>query len=155
MPSTIIMPKKPLVNPAKLRQAITNTLTAQASAIKVDFDVTTQTWRSRPTFTIASPSEFVREISTDDDVYAMLNEGTQPHVIRPHGRILKFTVPFRSKTVPGKIYSRQGSKGNTPVVARVVHHPGTAARYWNKVIKEKWEAQLPVTFQRAIDAAVD
>lgn len=85
----------------------------------------------------------------------MLNEGTQPHVIRPRNkRILLFNTPFRSKTVPGKIYSRQGMIGKSKVVARVVHHPGTAARYWNKVIKEKWEAQLPVTFQRAIDAAV-
>jgi hypothetical protein len=155
MPSVVLLPKKPLVDAAKLRQAITNTLNAQSKAIKVDFDVTTQTWRNRPDFKIESPSDFVREISTDDDVYAMLNEGTRPHLIQPRNkRILLFYTPFRSKTIPGQIRSRQGMIGKTKVVARIVHHPGTAARYWNKVIKDKWEAQLPTTFQRAIDAAV-
>lgn len=156
MKAVVILPKRPIIDQRKMRQAIENTLTAQAKAIKVDFSVTTQTWSRRPTFKIERPSDYVREIGTDSELYAMLDKGTKPHTIqpkRPRG-ILRFTTPFRSKTIPNQIRSRQGSKGNTPVVARRVNHPGTAARQWAKVIAKKWEGQLGTIFQRAIDSAV-
>ncbi len=153
--AVVILPKHKVFDAAKMRGVIMSTLNGTAKAIKVDFDVTTQTWQHRPTFTIASPSEFTREISTDDDIYTMLEVGTRAHIIRPKKPrgILRFTTPFRSKTIPNEIRSRQGSKGNTPVVARIVHHPGTKARLWSKAIKKKWDAQIGTTFQRAIDAA--
>lgn len=153
--AVVILPKKPVFDAKKMRGAIISALNGTAKAIKVDFDVTTQTWQHRPTFKIASPSEFTREISTDDDVYAMLEVGTKPHVIRPKRArgILRFTMPFRSKTIPNEIRSRKGNKGNTPVVARRVNHPGTKPRLWSKVIAKKWNAQIGNVFQRAIDSA--
>ena len=155
--STVILPKHKPFDVAKMRGVITSTLNATAKNIKVDFDVTTQTWNHRPDFKIASPSEYTREISTTDDIYAMLEVGTRPHVIRPKKPrgILRFTTPFRSKTIPNEIRSRKGSKGNTPVVARVVHHPGTKSRLWTKAIKRKWDQQIGNTFQRAIDSAAN
>ena len=151
----VILPKRKVFDAKKMQGVITSTLNAQAKAIKVDFDVTTQTWQHRSDFRISTPSTYEREISTDDDIYAMLEVGTKPHVIRPKKPrgILRFTVPFRSKTIPNEIRSRKGSKGNTPVIARVVHHPGTKPRLWSKVIAKKWNAQIGATFQRAIDAA--
>ncbi len=153
--ATVILPKKKPFDVAKMRGVIQSTLNATAKNIKVDFDVTTQTWNHRPTFKIASPSEYTREISTNDDIYAMLEVGTRPHIItpkKPRG-ILRFTTPFRSKTIPNEIRSRKGSKGNTPVIARLVHHPGTKPRLWSKAIKRKWDQQIGATFQRAIDSA--
>lgn len=151
----VILPKRPILDVRKMKGAIVSTLNGQAKAIKVDFDVTTQTWNHRPTFKITAPSEYTREISTNDDIYAMLNKGTKPHTIRPKSArgILRFTTPFRSKTIPNQIRSRRGDKGKTPVVARVVHHPGTAARNWNKVIAKKWQERIGDIFQRAIDSA--
>lgn len=156
MKPQVILPKRPILDVRKMKGAIVSTLNAQAKAIKVDFDVTTQTWNSRPAFKISSPSEYTREISTDDDIYAMLNEGTKAHIIRPKSArgILRFTTPFRSKTIPNQIRSRKGDKGTVPAVARVVHHPGTAARNWNKVIAKKWQERIGDIFQRAIDSAV-
>ena len=153
--ATVILPKRPIIDQRKMKLAIENTLTAQAKAIKIDFDVTTQTWSNRPSFTIKKPSDYVREISTNDDIYAMLDAGTKPHTIRPKNSrgILRFNTPFRSKTIPNQIRSRKGSKGTTPVVARVVHHPGTAARNWAKVIQRKWQAQIGSIFQRAMISA--
>lgn len=153
--AVVILPKRNPFDAKKMRGVITSTLNGTAKAVKVDFDVTTQTWNHRPTFKIESPSEYTREISTNDDVYAMLEVGTRPHVIRPKRPrgILRFTTPFRSKTIPNEIRSRKGSKGNTPVVARLVHHPGTKPRLWSKVIAKKWQAQIGTTFQRAIDSA--
>lgn len=153
--SRVIAPKGFLIDVAAQKRAIGNALNGAAKGVKVDFGVTTQTWDHRPTFAIDAPSEFVREVSTDDDVYAMLNVGTKAHDIRPkRARFLVFQTPFRSKTIPNDIRSRKGSQGATTVRARVVHHPGTAARNWTKVIKAKWDKQLPVLLQRAIDSTV-
>lgn len=153
--SKIIAPKGFLIDVAAQKRAITNALNGAAKGVKVDFGVTTQTWDHRPEFAIDAPSEFVREVSTDDDVYSMLNEGTRPHEIRPRkARLLVFQTPFRSKTLPNEIMGRRGSKGGATVRAKVVHHPGTAARNWTKVIKQKWDRQLPVLLQRAIDSTV-
>lgn len=153
--SKAILPKdRPLVKP--MRVIISNTLSAQAKAIKADFGVTTQTWRNRPRFTINAPSPYERQIATDDDIYAMLDAGTKAHTIRPKSArsILRFTTPFQSKTLPNQIMSRGGSNGSAQIVARVVHHPGTAARNWAQTIAAKWQAQIVPIFQRAIDSAV-
>jgi hypothetical protein len=152
--ATIIKPSKSVFTPQQRGNIIRNTLTATAKAIKVDFDVTTQTWSNRPVFTIISGERFQREISTDSDIYAMLDAGTQAHTIKPKrgGGILKFTTPFKSKTLPNQIMSRSGSKGSSPAAARVVHHPGTAPRRWAKAIAAKWQAQVGDIFQRALDA---
>lgn len=157
MPIEVILPKGKVFDAQKMGNIIKNTLTAQAKAIKVDFDVTTQTWDHRPVFTITTPGRFQRLIATDDPIYAMLDKGTKAHTIRPKSArgILRFTTPFRAKTVPNAIRSNKGSKGNTQVVARVVNHPGTAARNWAQVIAKKWNAQIGPIFQRAIDSTVE
>ena len=152
--ATIIKPSKLVFNAAQRARIIQNTLTATAKAIKVDHDVTTQTWRNRPTFAIDTPSPFERTIGTDDPIYTMLDAGTKAHTIKPKrgGGILKFTTPFRSKTLPNQIMSRSGSQGTSPAIARVVHHPGTAPRKWAKAIAAKWQQQVGAIFQRALDA---
>ena len=156
MSATIIKPKGSVFTPAQRARIIQNTLTATAKAIKVDHDVTTQAWRNRPTFTIDTPTQFERTIATDDAVYTMLDKGTKRHDIRPRrgGGILKFTTPFRSKTLPNQIMSRAGSKGTSPAIARVVHHPGTAPRKWAKTIAAKWQQQVGAIFQRALESEV-
>jgi hypothetical protein len=153
--SRVILPKKLIADPRKMAQAITNTLNATAKAIKVDFDVTAQTWRNKPTFAIAAPNSYTREISTDDEIYSMLNEGTPEHDIFPKpGKVLVFRTPFRSKTLPRQIRSTSGGQGGNVVFTRKpIQHPGTAPREFDKVIAEKWESQVGSIFQRAIDAA--
>lgn len=154
--SRLILPKKLIADPAKMARALTNGLNATAKGVQTDFNVTAQTWQHKPTFAITSPTPYQREISTDDTIYAYVNEGTKPHEIRPKrpgGRLL-FTTPFRAKTVPGQIRSNQGSKGTTPVVAQVVHHPGTTARDFDKAIATKWDKQFGVIMQRSVDSEV-
>lgn len=150
------VPKTMLINIPKLRRAIGNALEGAAKGAKVDFDVTTRTWNTRPKFTISKPSEFERIVATDNNIYAMLNEGTKPHDIKPKrpGGVLAFRTPFRSKTIPNEIRSRKGKSGTTEAFAKVVRHPGTKARNWTRVIGKKWERQLPTIMQRAIDSEV-
>lgn len=154
--SRLILPKKLIADPAKMARALTNGLNATAKGVQTDFNVTAQTWQHKPTFAITSPTPYQREISTSDEVYTFVNDGTKAHDIRPKqpgGRLL-FTTPFRAKTVPRQIRSNQGSKGTTPAVAQVVHHPGTTARDFDQVIAQKWDKQFPTIMQRAVDSEV-
>jgi hypothetical protein len=154
--SKVIVPRKLAVNPQAMARAITNTMTATALAIQTDFRVTVQTWDDKPTFAIDSPTAYTRTIGTDDENYTRLNAGTGPHIIAPRpGGTLVFRTPFRSKTVPRQIGSGAGSKGGNVVFTRKpIHHPGTEARAFDKVIADKWDRQFAAIMQRAIDAEV-
>lgn len=153
--SKVIVPRKLSVNPQAMARAIQNTLTSTALAIKVDFEVTQQTWEHKATFVITSPTAYTREVATSDENYTRLNKGTAPHIISPRpGGTLVFRTPFRSKTLPRTIASTSGSKGANQVFTRKpIHHPGTEAREFDQVIAEKWDKQVGPIFQRSIDAA--
>lgn len=149
--STAILPKGKKLN---MRRVIENTLTAQASAIKVDLALPAATWRHKAPVSIET-KPYERTIMVDDEVYAMLNEGTRAHEIKPKpGGVLRFQGPFRAKTVPNEIRSNKGSVGNVVTWSRGVHHPGTKARNWDRVIAKKWRERLGGIFQRAIDSEV-
>lgn len=149
----VVVPKQ-LVNTAQLRRAVDNALEGEAKAVKVDLDTTTQTWAKRPAFTIAR-EDGKREVSTDDEIFGYVDEGTPPHIITAHGPgPLVFGVGGRAKTTPRVIGSKAGTKGSTIARARQVHHPGTAAREFTDTIKKKWDDRLPDVLQRAIDAEV-
>ena len=148
----LIIPKKLVADPQKLTRALTNALNGVAKDIQIDFAVTVQTWQHKPSFPIASPSSYRRTISTDDEVYGFVNDGTRAHVIRPKGKMLRFRTPFQSKTLPNQIMSRGGSQGSAQVFARGVNHPGTKARRFDVAIQQKWDKQFGLIMQRAIDA---
>lgn len=151
--SVAILPKGKKLN---MRRVIENTLTAQAKAIKVDFALPAQTWRHKVGVSIATTAPYERTITVDDDIYAMLNEGTKAHDIKPKrpGGVLRFQGPFRAKTVPNEIRSNKGGVGKVVTWSRGVHHPGTKARNWDRVIAKKWRERLGGIFQRAIDSEV-
>ncbi len=149
-----MLPKKLISDPAKMAKVIQNTLNEQALAVKIDFEVTVQTWGDPASFTVVAPSPFVREIGTGDSIYSMLNAGTKPHAILPkRGKTLRFRGPFQAKTVPNSISSGPGSVGTTEMYRRGVQHPGTEARNWDTVIAKKWRRLFARQMQRAIDAA--
>lgn len=153
--SKVVVPKKLIVDPARMARTITNTLNAQAKAIKADFGVVAQTWEHDPGFVVESPSPYERFIGTADPVFAILNTGTRPHAILPRrGTHLVFNTPFRSKTLPRTIASGPGYVGPNRVFSRGVEHPGTAAREWDTTIAQKWDRLLGAIFQRAIDSEV-
>lgn len=156
MGARAIVPKRALVDPAKLAKALQNTLDAQAKNIQIDFQVTTRTWSHDVEFPIAAPNPYTREVATTDSVYAMVNDGTRPHPIRPKsGGVLVFKGGFRSKTLPRTIASSSGGSSGPEQFSRGVNHPGTTARDFDTTIAQKWDKLLGPIFQRAIDAEFD
>lgn len=150
-----IIPDSMLCNPEKIINAVENALDGAALSAKADFGVTTQTWKHKPTFTIAR-ERLLRTISTIDPIYGYVNDGTNPHEIRPKkpDGILAFGTPFTPKTVPHIIASGQGGRGSKLVYTTLVHHPGNDGREFDKEIRAKWEKELPKILQRAIDSEI-
>lgn len=143
-----------MIDGRKLRRAIDNALNGAAKAVKVDLDTTTQSWKSRPEFTIDRTADG-RIVATDDEVFQYVDAGTRPHVITARNKpVLTFGVGGSPKTTPRVIGSKPGTKGRSIVRAKQVHHPGSAPREFTDTVKEKWDDELPVTLQRAIDAIV-
>jgi len=121
-----------------------------AEAAKADFEKTTATWQHKPTFVIKEqPTGFL--VGTEDDIWNMLDTGTRAHlIIARRAKRLRFSPGGTPKTRPGFVGSVSGSAGSGAVFPLVVHHPGTTARSWSKLIAAKYRVQL----QRYISARI-
>lgn len=135
------------LDPAAHRRAIKEALQAEAALVQADFEKTTATWDSAPSFDISADGEFGVVIGTDDENYQRVDEGTRPHVIVAKGKALAFTPGGSAKTRPRVIGSSGGSKGSGVVFTKRVNHPGTEGRDFSGVIAEKAGADLEAQVQ--------
>lgn len=147
-----ILPAK-LFDVALIEREIEAELDKAAKEIKDDFDKAASTWGHKPGFTITR-STWQREITTDDQVFVYVNEGTRPHTILPQGARLAFPGSFVPKTMPGVLGSGGGGSGGKTVFAKEVHHPGTKPRKFDEAVAKLWEPKLAKAIQDAIDRAV-
>lgn len=130
---------------AKILRAVENGLDAAAKGAQTDFRVTTRTWNHKPDFNIErSPGR--RVVATDDDIYFYLDEGTRV-------RYATMTANFRPKSRVRFIGSNIG-RGGVLFISRKRPRPGIKAREFSDVIHKKWDRELPLTLQRAINAEV-
>jgi len=150
----VIKVSRDFLDPRKIERAINNALDGASLAVKVDFDVTTQTWKNRPGFEITKTAN-ARAVFTTDKIYTIVTRGARPHWIYPRrAKVLRFMSKFRPKTKPGAIRSNAGFIGGVPIYARRVRHPGHKARDFDIAIAEKWAKKFPDIVQRALDAEV-
>lgn len=142
-----------------VERAVENSLTNRAEDIRIDFLVTGQTWKRQPVFLIRK-RPMGRMIYTNDEVYGYVSLGTRPHIIMAKNApaLRFFRTGFRAKTRTRIIASYAGKIANKDLTfvrpPKVVHHPGTEARDFQKVIAEKWRKQFPKLLQQAINAEV-
>jgi hypothetical protein len=141
---------RPLLDIGQEIRAINNALDETALAIKIDFDVTTQTWQERSKFVISKGAYF-RDIYTSDSKYKFVNDGTRPHPIRPvRAQSLRFQEGYAAKTAPRIIASRQGGPFGQVVYREEVFHPGIQGRFFDEEIAGKWEGQWPIQLSRSV-----
>ena len=144
---------KNVLDPRQFERAVENALEATAKDIKVDYQVTTYTWKHQPKFVIKKDGKFERSIYTEDEIYGYVSGGTRPHEIRAkNAPMLVFQAGFSAKTRPGVIRSNKGGRFGPTIFTPVVHHPGTQARQFDKVISDKWAKQWPRNLERAVFA---
>ena len=129
----VIAPAKYALNPKFITDSIERMLDMAAEDVAVDFNVTTQTWRSRPTFVIEK-SQGERRIFTTDKVYKF---------------IAVMTPDLVAKTIPRSIRSRMG-RGGVAIISKKHPMPGIEAREYEVVIADKWKKQLVNMLQQSI-----
>lgn len=128
----------------RLERIIENTLEEAAKNVKIDFGVTTRTWKKRPEFEIKKPKKFERTISTTNKIYYFISGGTRV-------RYATMVPGFRSKTVVRRITPRKG-KGGVLFISRRIPRPGIEAREFPETIIKKEEKYYKRMFNTAIAA---
>jgi len=141
----VIVPAKLLFDAAKMTRVIENTLNETAQAAKVDLLTPTRTWKHKPSMSIQR-GRFERIVGTDDTPYIFVTGGTRV-------RYATMTPGFQAKSVVRSLQPQAG-RGGVAIISKKRPRPGIKAREFEAVVAEKWEKELPVQMQRAIDAEV-
>lgn len=152
-----IIPRNPLYRTQDFQSAIRDALEKTGKQIVKTFEGTTSTWKTKVDFDLkvtVNGTEASIEVSTKNEIYGYVNEGTKPHIIRPK-RVsrLRFQTGYKAKTKPRSITSGSGGAFGPWVSAKVVHHPGTKAREFTKWVMVRYQDVLPVVIQDAISRA--
>ena len=96
----------------EVRLEILNELRKQGTVIEDDLKKVTRTWEHQPKFETDikfSGTEPQVIVSTDDEIFKFVNDGTRSHWVRPKkARSLYFQSGYRAKTTPGMIGSHAG-----------------------------------------------
>lgn len=134
-----------------MKRVIENTLHGRAKDVKIDFDVTTQTWSKRPEFHIMKKSYKEFHVYTGSDVYFWLNDGTKRHWVAPRkASALAFQGGYSAKSMVRAIASRAGGPHGSFGFSKGHYVDGIDARKWDEEIAKKWAELLPNIFERAI-----
>ena len=148
----IIKPKK--IKSAQMRADLVAAVVATGKEIDAFFLLTYATFDHKPRFVIENKDEenkISAAVYTTDQIYAWINDGTKPHVIRPKkAKMLAFPSAFRPKTSKAVLTSGQGYKSSSRVLALQVEHPGTEARSFDERIEKK---AIP-NFKKRVAAAM-
>lgn len=122
-----------------------------AAGVVKDFEKTTQGWKHDVVFTIKEHGAD-RIITTDDEIWGYVDEGTRPHVIvAKRARRLRFAVGGQPKTTPVRITSGGGSQGSAVLFRPKVNHPGTKARLFTKQIAKLWSRGTAPFIRQALE----
>lgn len=133
---TPIKPKASAINFAATEKAVRETMAMLAKELQKDLEDTTKGWKHNVVFTITQePGGYT--VATDDSIWRYGDDGTKPHDIYPRRRRrLRFVT------------------GGQVVFARHVRHPGTKPHRWSKMLKDKYQAELPHRLNAAIGSAI-
>lgn len=140
--ATVIVPKEVMFDPVRFNRAISTAMDAAAEGMRIDFQVTTQTWKGHPPFYIQADG-FKRVVWTDSRIYLFVSRGTRI-------RYATMTGDFIAKTKVGRIASGPG-RGGVAFISRAHPRPGIKARRFEEVIAKKWIKNFPDLIQRAVN----
>jgi len=143
--------RKTVGSPDEVEAAIEKSLDANARATQAEYEKTVATWNDKPVFTITK-TKYGRSIGTRDKIYKFVDGGTRPHIIKPKGPgyPLRFATGGSPKTKPQIVSSYNGKPGDQPRAAYLVHHPGTKARGFTKILTVRARERQHLYFRDAL-----
>lgn len=152
---TAIKPKAKAIQFTRFADAAKLGLRDAAEGALADFAATTASWKTDVAFVIKARADGF-DVGTDNAIYQYVDKGTRAHlIVARRAKRLRFAGGgFTAKTRPGFIGSQAGSSGGAPVFAQVVHHPGTTARGFSKLIAKKWQGRMQTLITKRIREAV-
>jgi len=142
----IILPRDKILDVEAFGKAAVKDLNEVRDLVEKDFKDSTATWKGQPTFRGRKATEQRASFTiwSNKNTWVWTNKGTDPHPIFPkRAPVLRFKVPSTAKTVPNKLGSGSGSRGNEWRTSKgIKRHPGTKARNFDKVSAEKRQKDL-------------
>jgi hypothetical protein len=148
-----IIPKRRPLDPRKQKAAIDRGMEDAKDGALKDFESTTSSWSTDVDFKVKRQKDGYL-IGTDNKIWLFGDKGTKAHDIVATKIALRFPGGFRAKTRPGFIGSSGGGAIGAPVFRKKIHHPGTKARGWSKLIAKKWQSRIGLLVQKRISEAM-
>lgn len=108
-------------------------------------------WKNKPTFETrisVRPDKISMTVfpaGPNAGIYEIVDQGSPPHIIKPvKAKLLVFRTGYKSKTLakPARTVSGGGKASGPLVFAKLVHHPGSEAREFSKVIAKDIQPQF-------------
>lgn len=147
--------KKPKVDQYRFRML--RALEKLGEGMKKDFEKTVETWEDHPEFVIhmsTTKGLLLVEVSTDDEIYAYVDGGTEEHIIEAAiAPYLVYKKGYTPKTVPRVLSSGPSSYAGPTRRRKVVIHPGTEPRNFAEVVQEEWTPRAKKFLEEAIHLA--
>ena len=150
------------LNVAAMRETLRHAEERVGRVLLKDFQETTENWKHKVTFKLHTHVKkgdysVSLEVTTDDDVWWWVDQGTRPHEIWPgiytgksDKTVLAFASAFSPKPKPGSTKSGAGSSGPVDTFRPYVNHPGTEARDFTGQIKRRRESWFKNEMQVAM-----
>lgn len=124
--------------------------------VRRDLKKTVSTWTKKPKFFVRSvrdPNNLEIIAGTENELYQMLDRGTEPHEIKAStNKFLRFNPnAYTPKSTPKFIGSNTGGfAGTGETFAKKVMHPGTEPRLWVFTISEKVKSKLETDLEQKL-----
>lgn len=148
-----ILPSVP-TNPKLLGDLLDKGNRRIAEQIRRDFERTTRTWSRKVKFFVTKKKDgngIVWFAGTDDVIYGYVTLGTVPHAIRAkNAPYLRFQTNYTAKTMPNVLGSKQGGVSGGFVQTVEVKHPGTEARNFHTIIRDRFKEKAVEEANRAL-----
>ena len=142
---TVTVPDE-ILNKREVRNAIADVMQHKtAMELKSLFRTTVFGWSNKPSFRqkftehATEMSEAVYAYGRNAGQYALVNEGSPPHLISAvNTKFLRFRPGYRASTTPGFLVSRRNYRSGAYVYRKYVNHPGFEGRKFDELIAEEY-----------------
>lgn len=119
-----------------------------------EFQSTTKTWKHSVDFkhSVTTKATLIEgKVSTDDEIYVLVNEGAKRHDIAPKtAKFLAFQPAYTPKTKPRWLGSQSGGGSGPYAFAKFVDHPGFKGRAFDETVAEKASKQIIDLFREEL-----
>lgn len=153
-----IKPIIPSLNVPDFQKIAKTELRREVVAVKRELALPTKRWKHTVTFyerPVSGAQSSGVDVGTDDKPYGWTDRGTKPHLIKPKkAKKLAFNSKFKPKTKVNTLSSSAGKSAPPVAFAMVVHHPGTKARGFSKLVLKRSRARFQGNVDKAVRRAV-